>query len=461
MAPGRQLTFPSIQDGASFRVPQGTTQRRFQLTDAVSARARRPRASRSEREVSRTKGDFVLGVFREGRVELVQDFPEFDLNRDGRVDDDDLLFAVTLRSGKPDQDLLLDGLLAAPTWPGFVQDDWRVTPQLTLNLGPALRAGHRREEHLGLRRHQPDRAAVPRRATASATRTTSGRASASPGRSAGGRAAGPRRLRHLLRPRHPRDHLARARARRPRPAHRGAGRQRVLPRSRHGRGAAVRPDVQRIRSPASSCPGRAPPASTSSTTACENPTVQQFNLGTQVAAARGTSVLRVDLVHNLGTHFIIGRPDRRGLQPGGGRARPRREPRVERQHEVRRGCWRPSRSASGPRASSPALAYALSARAELRERRPDPVRQRAPSTRTTSRRSTVPPRTSSAIAWCSRAPSLLPGRVRLSPIWTIASGVPMDILMPDASSRVPTLRAQRGRPALQNAARAQRLPHAA
>ena len=58
----------------------------------------------------------------------------FDLNRDGRVDDEDLLFAVTLRSGKPDQDLVLDDCdntyLAA-----FVQDDWRVTPRLTLNLG--------------------------------------------------------------------------------------------------------------------------------------------------------------------------------------------------------------------------------------------------------------------------------------------------------------------------------------
>ena len=58
--------------------------------------------------MSRTNGRFDLGVFRDGRVEMVQDFPQFDLNGDGRVDDDDLLFAVTLRSGKPDQDLVLD-----------------------------------------------------------------------------------------------------------------------------------------------------------------------------------------------------------------------------------------------------------------------------------------------------------------------------------------------------------------
>ena len=38
---------------------------------------------------------FGLDVFRAGRVELVQDFPEFDCNGDGKVDDNDLLFAVT------------------------------------------------------------------------------------------------------------------------------------------------------------------------------------------------------------------------------------------------------------------------------------------------------------------------------------------------------------------------------
>ena len=108
MTPGRQLTFPSIQDGASFRVPQGTTQTRFQFSDSLSLGARAPTRCSVGAEFSRTNGNFDLGVFRDGRVELVQDFAQFDLNRDGRVDDNDLLFAVTLRSGKPDQDLLLD-----------------------------------------------------------------------------------------------------------------------------------------------------------------------------------------------------------------------------------------------------------------------------------------------------------------------------------------------------------------
>jgi hypothetical protein len=37
VAPGPQLTFPSIQDGASFRVPQQTKQRRFQFSDTPGA----------------------------------------------------------------------------------------------------------------------------------------------------------------------------------------------------------------------------------------------------------------------------------------------------------------------------------------------------------------------------------------------------------------------------------------
>jgi hypothetical protein len=85
-------------------------------------------------EVQRVESDLDLKVFQQGRIELIEDFPDFDRNLDGRVDDNDLLFAVTLRSGVPDRALLLpntDNTYLA----GFVQDDWRVHQQLTLNLG--------------------------------------------------------------------------------------------------------------------------------------------------------------------------------------------------------------------------------------------------------------------------------------------------------------------------------------
>jgi hypothetical protein len=133
VAPGPQLTFPSIQDGASFRVPQQTKQRRFQFSDTFTF-VRGNHTFSLGGEIQRVLSDLDLKVFQQGRVELIEDFPDFDRNGDGRVDDNDLLFAVTLRSGVPDRSLLLpdtnNTYIAA-----FFQDDWRVHPRLTLNLG--------------------------------------------------------------------------------------------------------------------------------------------------------------------------------------------------------------------------------------------------------------------------------------------------------------------------------------
>mgnify|MGYP003288356204 CR=1 FL=1 len=130
---GPQLTFPSIQDGASFRVPQQTKQRRFQFSDTVTS-VRGNHTFNLGAEIQRVQSDLDLKVFQQGRIELIEDFPDFDRNLDGRVDDNDLLFAVTLRSGVPDRSLVLpntDNTYIA----GFFQDNWRVHPQLTLNLG--------------------------------------------------------------------------------------------------------------------------------------------------------------------------------------------------------------------------------------------------------------------------------------------------------------------------------------
>ena len=133
VAPGPQLTFPSIQDGASFRVPQQTKQRRFQFTDAYTM-IRGNHTLTFGGEIQRVQSDLDLKVFQQGRVELIEDFPDFDRNLDGRVDDNDLLFAVTLRSGFPERSLLLPDTNNT-YFAAFIQDDWRVHPQFTLNLG--------------------------------------------------------------------------------------------------------------------------------------------------------------------------------------------------------------------------------------------------------------------------------------------------------------------------------------
>jgi hypothetical protein len=133
VAPGVQLTFPSLQAGSSFRVPQGTIQRRWQFADALTL-VRGRHEWKVGGQVQRVDAQFDLGVFRDGRIELVEDFPAFDRNGDGQTNDDDLLFAVTLRSAFPDRDLVIpdaDNVYLA----GFVHDDWRVHPQFSLNLG--------------------------------------------------------------------------------------------------------------------------------------------------------------------------------------------------------------------------------------------------------------------------------------------------------------------------------------
>lgn len=130
---GIQRTFPSILDGASFRVPQATTQNRFQFSDKLTL-VKGPHTLAIGGEFQRIDGSLNLGVFRQGRIEFVQDFANFDRNNDGRIDDLDLLFAVTLRSGLPNRDLFLPDI-DNNHFALFAQDDYRVRPNLTLNLG--------------------------------------------------------------------------------------------------------------------------------------------------------------------------------------------------------------------------------------------------------------------------------------------------------------------------------------
>ena len=133
VATAPQLTFPSLQDGASFRMPQETRQRRLQIADSATI-VHGAHSLRFGGELQRVDGEFRLGVFQQGRIELIQDFPSFDHTGDGVINDNDLLFAVTLRSGKPDQGLNLpdsDNTHLA----GFIQDDWAVSNRVRLNLG--------------------------------------------------------------------------------------------------------------------------------------------------------------------------------------------------------------------------------------------------------------------------------------------------------------------------------------
>jgi len=133
IATGPELDFPSMADGSSYRVPQQTRQKRSQWNDNVDW-TRGQHNLRFGGEFQRIGADFDLGVFRSGVVEFVQDFANQDRNGDGVINDEDLLFAVAIRSGIPNQDLVIPNADNNYT-AAYLQDDWRVHPQLTLNLG--------------------------------------------------------------------------------------------------------------------------------------------------------------------------------------------------------------------------------------------------------------------------------------------------------------------------------------
>ena len=105
----------------------------------------------------------------------------------------------------------------------------------------------------------------------------------------------------------------------------------------------------------------------------QNPSVQQWNLGIEKALPHGV-VLRVDGVHNLGTHFIIGRTIGEVFNPvvGGPDRVVNLESSVNTHYDALLVSAERARADVGFRAS-----YTLRQGAELRQRRPDPVRQRA------------------------------------------------------------------------------------
>src|SRR4029453_2867171 len=54
------------------------------------------------------------------------------------------------------------------------------------------------------------------------------------------------------------------------------------------------------------------------------------------------------------------------------------------------------------------------------------------------------------VVWWGQA--LVSGGVNLSALWTISSGVPMDIMMPDGQSRIPVIQRNAGGPQFKTAA---------
>jgi hypothetical protein len=433
---GPQLTFPSLQDGASFRVPQQTRQNRLQFTDTFSL-VKGAHDYHFGADIQRIDADFNLGVFQQGRIELVQDFPDFDHNGDGRVDDNDLLFAVTLRSSTPDRPLIIpdadNNHLAF-----FFQDNWRVHPQLALNLGlryeldTDVKNVSRTDElnpiilpFLGGTRHRDKNNFAPRIGFNWAT--TNGRMSIH-----GGYGIYYDRVTLEIQS-----------------LERGLDGRALAIEVRAGNVFFIDPNTGQfppfaptISNPFTGfiLPGAGAGGINIIDNKLQNPMVQQMNLGIQRELWKDL-VLRADYLHNFGTHFIIGRLIGTVFNPvvGGPDGVVNLESSVKTKydgllvsaekrfsnHYQLRASYTLSKAFNYanddqiPFASGPINPNNLQL-----EYGPTPNDQRH--------------------RFAFSGFFELPLSFTVSPIWTIASGVPMDILLPDASTRIPVLQRNAG-----------------
>jgi outer membrane receptor protein involved in Fe transport len=436
VTPGPQLTFPSLQDGASFRVPQQTRMNRLQFGDAFTW-IKGTHTLKFGGQMQRIDSDFNLGVFQSGRIELIEDFPTFDHNGDGRVDDNDLLFAVTLRSGKPDTPLIIPDA-DNNYFAFFVQDDWKVSPHLTLNLGlryeldSDLKNVSRTDElnplirpFLAGSRHRDKNNFGPRVGFNWAT--TNGRLSVH-----GGYGIYYDRITLEI------QSLERGLDGRALPIEVRAGNLFFLDPAT-GRFPPFAPTIS---NPFTGfiLPGAGAGGINIIDNRMQNPMVQQTNIGIQTEFARDFA-LRVDYLHNFGTHFIIGRTIGTVFNPvvGGPDSVVNLESSVKTKYD---GLLVSLEKRFANRYQLRA-AYTLAKAFNYANDDQIPFAN-GPLNPNNLQLEYGPTPNDQRHRFTFSGVFELPAGFLLAPIWTIASGVPMDILLPDGSSRIPTLQRNAG-----------------
>lgn len=444
LTPMPQLTFPSIQDGASFRIPQQTRQRRFQMVESLSI-TRGAHTIKLGGELHRILAFYNLGVFRQGRIELVEDFASADRNNDGKTDDGDLLFGATLRKVDISQPLLLPNTNNTHV-AAFAQDDWRATAHLTLNLG--LRYQIDTDEKL-ISRYDDINPIV--RPFLQGER---------------------RRDKNNFAPRFGFNWATRdART----SVHGGYGiyydkiilQITSLERGLDGRSLAIAVRAgNAARNPATSAPffldpnGKFLPGAPTFSNAftgpiiigqgasginiidngMQNPMVQQFNLGFQREVFRDV-VVRADYIHSLGTHFLIGRTLGSVFNPvvGGQDRVVNIESSVKTKYDgLLASVEKRFSNHFQFRASytlSKSFNYANDDQVPFSIGPVDPNRLQLEY-------GPLPNDQRHRFSFAGDYEA--PYGFRIASIWTIASGVPMDIMMPDGNSRVPLLQRNAG-----------------
>lgn len=429
-----QYTFPGIQDGASFRMPQETHQTRLQIADTVS-RAAGNHLLQAGGEVQRIAGEFDLGVFRQGRVELLEDFPTFDRNGDGRVNDDDILFSVTLRSGKPNQDLVLPDS-SSTHFSGFVQDDWAVSNRLTLNLGVRYEVdtdvnNQSRVDELnpivlpfvhGKRQRDLNNLGPRLGFSFAASPATTLR---------GGYGTYYDRIVLQI------QSLERGLDGRALPVEVRAGNVFFMD-QQTGRFPAFAPTLS---NPFTGfvLPGAGASGINIIDSHLQSPTVNQFNLGIdqRIAGAQ----LRVDAMHSEGTHFLIGRTVGEVFNPvvGG----PDRVVNIESSAKTKYDALLVSLDRSFAGGHALRLGYTLSKALNYANDDQIPFLN-GPIDPGNLARESGPTPTDRRHRLVLSGQAMLPGRISVSGLWTASSGVPMDIMMPGGQTRIPTIQRNAG-----------------
>ena len=165
----------------------------------------------------------------------------------------------------------------------------------------------------------------------------------------------------------------------------------------------------------------------------QNPTVQQFNLGIERQFGKSL-VVRAECLHDLGTHFIIGRKIGEVFNPvvGGPDSVLNLESSVSTNYDALLLSAERRDAHSNLRVAytlAKAFNYANDDQIPFSNGPIDPNdlgREYGPTPNDQRHRFTL------AGSW------QLPDRFQVSTIWSMASGVPMDILMPGALSRIPS-----------------------